>query len=153
MSLDARRGVVYLATGSPTFDFFGGDRRGQNLFGNCVVALDAATGQRRWHFQTVHHDLWDYDLPCPPVLATVTHNGRKIDAVAQVTKTGFVFVLDRDTGQPLFPVEERPVRLRTWRAKPPGPPSRCRSSRRRSRGSGSPRTTSRTAPPRRASSC
>jgi quinoprotein glucose dehydrogenase len=109
MSLDERRGVVYLATGSPSYDFYGADRPGQNLFGNCVVALKADTGRRVWHFQTVHHDLWDYDLPCPPVLVTVRQNGRRIDAVAQVTKTGFVFVLDRETGKPLFPVEERPV--------------------------------------------
>jgi quinoprotein glucose dehydrogenase len=109
MSLDARRGVVYLATGSPSYDFYGADRPGRNLFGNCVVALNAETGQRIWHFQTVHHDLWDYDLPCPPVLVTVRHNGRRIDGVAQVTKTGHVFLLDRETGKPLFPVEERPV--------------------------------------------
>jgi quinoprotein glucose dehydrogenase len=109
MSLDEKRGVVYLATGSPSYDFYGADRPGQNLFGDSVVALKAETGRRIWHFQTVHHDLWDYDLPCPPVLVTVRHNGRKIDAVAQVTKTGFVFVLDRETGKPLFPVEERAV--------------------------------------------
>ncbi len=109
MSVDEQRGAVYVATGSPTFDFFGSDRHGQNLFGNRVVALDARTGRRLWHFQTVHHDLWDYDLPCPPVLVRVRPEGRARDAVAQVTKHGFVFVLDRDTGRPLFPVVERPV--------------------------------------------
>jgi quinoprotein glucose dehydrogenase len=116
MSLDERRGVVYLATGSPSYDFYGADRRGQDLFGDSVVALKAETGRLIWHFQTVHHDLWDYDCPCPPVLVTVRHPpslrgvpGGKTDAVAQVTKTGRVFLLDRETGKPLFPVEERPV--------------------------------------------
>jgi quinoprotein glucose dehydrogenase len=108
-SVDTRHGLVFVATGSPAFDFYGGDRKGANLFGNCVLALDARIGKRRWHFQTVHHDLWDYDNPCPPVLCTVTHGGRRREAVAQVTKTGFCFVLDRLTGEPLFPVEERPV--------------------------------------------
>ncbi|MFH1071749.1 MAG: pyrroloquinoline quinone-dependent dehydrogenase, partial [Candidatus Glassbacteria bacterium] len=107
MSLDRKRGVVYIATGSPSFDFYGGDRKGQNLFGNCVVALRADTGERVWHFQTVHHDLWDYDLPCAPNLVTIDRGGRRIEAVAQVTKTGQVFVLDRDTGAPVFGVEER----------------------------------------------
>lgn len=109
MSLDEKRGVVYLATGSPAYDFMGNDRKGDNLYANCVLALKAATGKYVWHFQAVHHDLWDYDLPCAPVLATVTHEGKKKDAVAQVSKMGFVFLLDRDTGKPLFPVEERPV--------------------------------------------
>lgn len=109
MALDPKRGVVYAATGSPSFDFFGSDRRGSNLFSDCVLALNAETGKRVWHFQTLHHDLWDYDLPCPPVLINVRQDGRDRDAVAQVTKTGFIFVLDRDTGKSLFPVEERPV--------------------------------------------
>ena len=109
MSLDAERGLVFLATGSPAFDFYGAGRPGRNLFGNSVVALDAATGRRVWHFQAVHHDLWDYDLPCPPNLVTVVHEGDSVDAVAQVTKMGFVFLLDRETGEPLFEVEERPV--------------------------------------------
>lgn len=109
MVVDEKRGVVYAGTGSPSVDFYGGARPGQNLFANCVLALDAQTGKRRWHFQTVHHDLWDRDLPCPPNLLTVTRDGRKIDAVAQATKDGLVFVLDRDTGQPLFPVREVPV--------------------------------------------
>jgi quinoprotein glucose dehydrogenase len=109
MSVDVERGLVFLPVGSPAYDFYGGDRKGQNLYGNCLVALDAATGAVRWHYQTVHHDLWDYDLPAQPVLLTVRRGGREIPAVAQVTKMGFVFVLDRLTGKPLFPVEERPV--------------------------------------------
>jgi quinoprotein glucose dehydrogenase len=107
--LDEKRGIVYTGTGSTAVDFYGGDRAGKNLFANCVLALDAATGKHVWHFQTVHHDLWDRDLPCPPNLITVKHNGRMIDAVAQSTKDGFIFVFDRDTGKPLFPVKEVPV--------------------------------------------
>lgn len=109
MSLDEKRGLVFLALGSPSYDFYGADRKGMDLFGNCIVALDAATGKYRWHFQTIHHDLWDYDLPAPPNLVTVTRNGKAVDAVAQTSKIGFLYVLDRETGQPLFPVEERPV--------------------------------------------
>jgi quinoprotein glucose dehydrogenase len=114
MVLDEKRGVVYAGTGSPSVDFYGGARPGQNLFANCVIALSATTGQRIWHFQTVHHDLWDRDLPCPPNLITVNHKGpdgkpRLVDAVAQATKDGYVFVFDRDTGKPLFPVDEVPV--------------------------------------------
>lgn len=109
MTLDPGRGLVFAGTGSASYDHWGGNRVGQNLFANCVLALRAATGQRAWHFQTVHHDLWDYDIPCPPNLVTVEHEGRKIDAVAQVTKVGHLFLLHRETGQPLFPVEERPV--------------------------------------------
>lgn len=107
-SLDEERGMVFLPTGSPSYDFYGKNRAGENLFGNCIVALNAETGKRIWHFQTVHHDLWDRDLPCQPSLVTVEHNGKKIDAVAQATKSGFVFLLDRETGQPLWPVEEKP---------------------------------------------
>lgn len=109
MSLDEEKGIVYLPLGSPAFDFYGGNRKGQNLFGNCLVALHAATGERRWHYQLVHHDLWDYDLPAPPVLVNITHQGKKIEAVAQVTKMGMVFLFDRVTGQPVFPIEEKPV--------------------------------------------
>lgn len=109
MSLDEKRGVVYLAIGSATFDFYGGLRKGAGLFANCVLALDAATGKYIWHFQTIHHDLWDRDPPAPPNLITITRDGKKIDAVAQVTKTGFVFILNRDNGKPLFPVNEMPV--------------------------------------------
>ena len=109
MTVDHARGIVFLSTGSATFDFHGWDRHGDNLFANCVIALNARTGERVWHFQTVHHDMWDYDLPCPPNLVTITRGERRVDAVAQVTKTGFIFLLERDTGEPLFPVEERPV--------------------------------------------
>lgn len=109
MSVDEERGLVFLPTGSPAYDFYGGDRKGQNLFANSLVALEAATGRLVWYYQMVHHDLWDYDLPAQPLLVTVRHNGRRVPAVAQVTKMGFVFVLDRRTGRPLFPVEERPV--------------------------------------------
>jgi quinoprotein glucose dehydrogenase len=109
LSVDEKRGMVFLATGSPTYDFYGADRKGENLFGNCIVALDANTGKHIWHFQTVHHDLWDYDLPAPPNLVTVVRDGKEIDAVAQSSKIGFLYVLERETGKPLFPVEERKV--------------------------------------------
>jgi len=109
LSIDEQRGIVFLGTGSPTFDFYGGDRVGANLFGNCVLALKAQTGERVWHFQTVHHDVWDYDIPCAPMLLTITRKGRKTDIVAQVSKTGWVYLLDRQTGKPLYPIEERPV--------------------------------------------
>ncbi|HEX6071026.1 MAG TPA: family 16 glycoside hydrolase, partial [Longimicrobiaceae bacterium] len=108
-SLDEERGLVFFATGSPTPDFYGGDRKGMNLFGNSVLALDAATGERKWHFQTVHHDLWDYDNPAAPVLVTIGSGREARDAVVQLTKMGYTFVLDRETGEPLFPVEEVPV--------------------------------------------
>lgn len=109
MVVDEKRGTVFLGTGSPSVDFYGGARKGSNLFANCVIALDAATGQRKWHFQTVHHDLWDRDIPCPPNLITVRHKGKMVDAVAQATKDGFIFVFNRDTGEPLFPIKEVPV--------------------------------------------
>lgn len=109
MAVDTRRGIVFVPTGSATYDFWGGDRVGQNLYANCLLALDARTGRRLWHFQFVHHDLWDRDLPAPPTLCTVRRYGRRVDAVAQVTKSGHVFVFDRGRGEPLFPVEERPV--------------------------------------------
>jgi quinoprotein glucose dehydrogenase len=108
-ALDAQRGLVFCPTGAPAFDFWGGNRLGQNLFANCLIALDANTGRRVWHQQLVHHDLWDRDLPAPPNLLTVTHAGKKVDAVAQVTKSGHVFVFNRDTGEPLFPIREVPV--------------------------------------------
>ncbi len=109
LSLDQERGIVFVPTGSASYDFYGGDRIGQNLFANCVLALNADTGERIWHFQTVHHDLWDRDLPASPNLVTVTHEGQPIDAVAQITKSGHIFLLNRETGEPLFPVEEIPV--------------------------------------------
>jgi quinoprotein glucose dehydrogenase len=109
MALDERRGIVYVPLGSPTADLYGADRAGANLFGNCLVALNARTGKRLWHYQTVHHDLWDYDLTTAPKLLTVKHNGKKVDIVAQAAKHGFLFVFDRVTGRPLWPIEERPV--------------------------------------------
>ena len=109
MAIDTEKGVVFLALGSPSYDFYGADRVGANLYGNCVLALDAATGNYKWHFQTVHHDIWDYDLPAPPTLVTLQKDGKEIEAVSQTTKQGFVFILDRETGEPIFPVEERKV--------------------------------------------
>jgi quinoprotein glucose dehydrogenase len=109
MTVDRGRGIVYVPTGSATPDFYGGARAGANLFANSLVALDAATGKRLWHFQTVHHDLWDRDLPAAPNLVTLTRHPSRIDAVAQITKSGFVFLFDRESGKPLFPIEERPV--------------------------------------------
>ncbi len=109
MSVDAERGLVFLPVGSASYDFYGADRKGLDLFSNCLVALDAASGKLVWYYQMVHHDIWDYDLPAQPVLTTVRHDGREIPAVTQVTKMGFVFTFDRLTGKPLFPVEERPV--------------------------------------------
>lgn len=109
MAIDRGRGLVFVPTGSAAFDYYGGNRKGANLFANCLLALDARTGKRRWHYQLVHHDILDRDLPAPPNLVTVTHQGKKVDAVAQVTKHGYVFVFDRETGRPLFPIEERPV--------------------------------------------
>ncbi len=106
MSLDAARGIVYVPTGSAAFDFYGHDRIGDDLFADTLLALDANTGKRIWHFQGVHHDLWDRDFPSPPVLLTVKRDGKPIDAVAQTTKTGYLFLFDRVTGKPLFPIEE-----------------------------------------------
>ena len=106
LSIDTERGIVFAPLGSPTHDFFGIDRKGKGLFGNSVLALNAATGRYKWHFQVSHHDLWDYDIPAPPNLITVNHNGIEIDAVAQLTKQGFIFLLNRETGEPLFEVNE-----------------------------------------------
>jgi quinoprotein glucose dehydrogenase len=106
MSLDAARGIVYVPTGSAAFDFYGGDRVGDDLFADTLLALDANTGNRIWHFQGVHHDLWDRDFPSPPVLLTVKRDGKPIDAVAQTTKTGYLYLFDRVSGKPLFPIEE-----------------------------------------------
>jgi quinoprotein glucose dehydrogenase len=101
--------MVFAATGSASFDFYGVTRHGDNLFADCVLALDARTGKRVWHFQGIKHDVWDYDFPASPNLVTVTRNGRKVDAVAQITKYGYVYVLNRKTGEPLFPIESRKV--------------------------------------------
>lgn len=109
MTVDIDRGIVFCGTGSPTYDHYGGDRKGQNLFGNCILALNAETGERIWHYQVVHHDVWDYDIPCQPNLVTILKDGKEFDAVAQPTKMGHLFILDRETGEPIFPIEERPV--------------------------------------------
>lgn len=109
MAVDKKRAILYVPTGSAGFDFYGGNRAGQNLFANSLLALDARTGKRIWHFQLVHHDIWDRDIPAPPNLITIKKNGKSIDAVAQVTKAGFVYVFDRVTGKPLFPINEVPV--------------------------------------------
>lgn len=109
MSVDRERGLVFVPTGSATFDFYGGLRPGDNLYANSLLALDARTGERRWHYQVVRHDLWDRDLPAPPNLVTIERDGRRVDAVAQITKSGHVWVFDRETGAPLFPVEELKV--------------------------------------------
>jgi len=109
ISIDEKRGIAYFPLGSPTHDMFGGDRKGANLFGNCLLALDARTGKRLWHFQTVHHDLWDYDLTSAPKLLTVRHEGAMVDIVAQATKFGLLYVFDRVSGAPLWPIEERHV--------------------------------------------
>jgi quinoprotein glucose dehydrogenase len=109
ITADLGRNMVFLPVSTAGPDFYGGDRPGDNLFSDAVVALDSSTGERIWHFQTVHHDLWDYDLAAPPMLVTIRRDGRPVDAVVQLTKSGLVFVLDRETGEPLFEVEERAV--------------------------------------------
>src|SRR2546427_2416890 len=107
MAVDFKRGIVYVPTGSAAFDFYGADRAGDNLFADCLIALNAETGERIWHFQGVGHDLWDRDFPSPPALLTVRHEGKEVDAVAQTTKQGFVYLFDRANGKPLFPIELR----------------------------------------------
>ena len=109
MSLDEEKGIVYVPTGSAAFDFYGGNREGKDLFANCILALNAETGERIWHYQTIHHDLWDRDLPAPPNLFTFKRDGKEILALAQVGKSGFIFVFNRITGEPLYPIEEIPV--------------------------------------------
>lgn len=124
MSVDRKRGILYVPTGSAAYDFYGASRKGPNLFANCLLALDARTGKRIWHFQLVHHDILDRDPPAPPNLITVKHNGELVDAVAQITKQGYVFVFNRETGDPLFPIKERPVpqsdipREQSWPTQP-----------------------------------
>lgn len=113
MAVDNERGILFVPTGSAGYDFYGGNRKGSNLYANCLLALDAKTGKRLWHFQTTHHDLWDRDLPAPPNLITVTHQGKRIPAVAQISKQGFVFLFDRYTGKPLFPILEKRVSAST----------------------------------------
>ena len=109
MTLDSERGILYMPVAGPAANYWGGDRPGHNLFANSIVAVDAETGKYRWHFQTVHHDLWDADMPAPPVLVDIMQNGRRVPALASIGKTGYMFILDRVTGKPIFGVEERPV--------------------------------------------
>src|SRR4029078_8207580 len=109
MAVDTERGLVYVPTGSAASDFYGAGRVGDNLYANTLLAFDAATGRCVWHFQAVQHDIWDRDFPSPPTLVTVTHDGRRVDAVAQATKHGALFLFDRQTGPPLFPIAERKV--------------------------------------------
>ncbi len=124
MSVDKKRGILYVPTGSAAFDFYGGNRHGKNLFTNSLLALDAKTGKRIWHYQLTHHDIWDRDLPAPPNLMTLTVKGKKVDVVAQVTKQGYVFVFDRLTGKPIFPIKEMSVEQsklqgeKTWATQP-----------------------------------
>ena len=109
ISIDEERGIAYFPTGSPTYDFYGADRNGADLYSDCLLAIEARTGKLLWYYQTTHHDLWDYDLESGPKLLTVTHDGKKVDVVAEAGKNGFVYVLDRVTGKPIWPIEERPT--------------------------------------------
>lgn len=121
MVVDKEEGVVFFGTGSPGSDFYGGERPGKNLFANCIVALHAKTGKLKWYYQTIYHDLWDRDLPCPPNLAYVTHNGKRTKVVVQATKDGYVYVLDAEKGESLFPVEERSVPVEGLSGEQPWP--------------------------------
>src|SRR4051812_36283763 len=142
ITIDPDRAMAFFPTGSGTFDFYGADRHGENLFANCLIALDARRGKRLWHFQNVHHDLWDYDNTSAPQLTTIRQNGKAVDVVAMAGKTGFLYV-NRVTGAPIWPIEERPVPTKT---EVPGemvwPTRRFRRSRRRSPARSSPSTTS-----------
>ncbi len=109
ITVDEARGIAYFPLGSPTYDFYGADRKGANLFSDCLLALDARTGKYLWHYQLIHHDLWDYDATTAPQLVTVQHDGKKVDAIAEASKQGFLYVFDRVTGKPLWPIVERPV--------------------------------------------
>ncbi|MDH3266975.1 MAG: PQQ-binding-like beta-propeller repeat protein, partial [Gammaproteobacteria bacterium] len=108
-SVDTERGIVFIGTGSPSDDFYGGERPGDNLYGDCLIALDANTGEKLWHFQAVHHDVWDTDFPAPPTLLTVTRDGKRIPAVAAANKAGYIYIFDRVSGEPLFPIVEEKV--------------------------------------------
>ena len=125
MSVDVERDLIFLPVGSASYDFYGADRKGQDLFANSLVALQASTGKLVWYFQMVHHDIWDYDPPAQPTLITVRQNGKSIPAVAELTKMGFLFIFDRVTGKPLFPVEERPVPQSDVPGAPPPETAAC----------------------------
>ena len=135
MAVDEKRGMVYVPTGSAASDFYGADRVGDNLFANCLLALKADTGERIWHFQAVKHDLWDRDFPSPPSLVTVKHDGKLVDAVAQTTKQGWVYLFDRTTGNRCSRLSLASIRQAMFRAKWRRRRSPARSSRLRSRGS------------------
>ena len=109
LSADAELGIVYLPTDAPTNDYYGGFRPGANLFGSSLIAVDVQTGERRWHFQMIHHDIWDWDIPVPPILVDVTVDGVDIPAVVQTTKQTFVYAFNRETGEPIWPIPEMPV--------------------------------------------
>jgi len=126
MVLDAEHGIVYAPTGSAVFDFYGSDRLGDDLYANTLLALDAATGKRLWHFQGVHHDIWDRDFPSPPALFDLRRNGKTVKALAQTTKQGYLYVFDRLTGQPLFPIMSTLSRPARCPLSAPRLPSRCR---------------------------
>jgi quinoprotein glucose dehydrogenase len=135
VTVDEKSAMVFAATGSASFDWYGVNRHGDNLFADSVLALDARTGKRAWHYQVIKHDLWDWDMPAAPSLVTVMRAGKPVEAVAQLTKHGYVFVLDRKTGTPLFPVEERPPPSPPWTVSSRQRRSVTRQRRRRSRGS------------------
>ena len=128
MALDLARGIAFISTGSPHPNYIGMHHSGDNLFANSVVALNAETGKRLWHFQEIHHDIWDLDIPAPPNLVTVTMQGKRYDAVAQVTKIGNTLLLDRVTGRPLFPYRERRGEIGTCRRSHIGMAAGCRNS-------------------------
>ncbi len=109
MAIDHKTGLIFVPTGSAAYDFYGGNRPGKNLFGNCLIALDAATGKRKWHYQFIHHDIWDRDIPSPPNLVQIVQNGKRKDVVAQTTKQGYVYMFERLTGKPIFPIKEVPA--------------------------------------------
>ncbi len=121
MCLDEKRGIVYIPTGSIGGDFYGGNRKGDNLYANSLIALDAATGKYIWHYQLVHHDLWDRDAPANPNLVTINHNGKTIDAVAQITKHGYIFMFDRTNGKPIYPITEKKVSTNALPGEQPSP--------------------------------
>ena len=122
--------MAFIPVELPTGDFYGGHRPGNNLFGETVLAVDLKTGQRKWHYQLVHHGIWDMDIPCAPMLVDITINGQTVKAVAQPTKQAFLYVFDRVTGKPIWPIEERPVEQSTCRARRLALRSRSRPSRR-----------------------